>query len=195
MATVLKSHRREHHLQTIEADCPAKRIAEFAPRGANGGKGEFIVRLMVDTSRFTIEMTLDFDQGTTEFRTSVGEMGGSKRRFQRPPSLLRVLTPEFVPFFVFDGELAHALLDPKKTRAREALEVQFQLSSLNQFSRLMERYWEEKTRNSTAKGDKGLTQRRNKYALTFSCLATWLKTRLFRLRFLVRCCNFQAATM
>ena len=113
-------------------------IAEFAPRGANGGKGEFIVRLMVDTSRFTIEMTLDFDQGTTEFRTSVGEMGGSKRRFQRPPSLLRVLTPEFVPFFVFDGELAHALLDPKKTRAREALEVQFQLSSLNQFSRLME---------------------------------------------------------
>ena len=142
-------------------DDPAS-IAEFAPRGANGGKGEFIVRLMVDTSRFTIEMTLDFDQGTTEFRTSVGEMGGSMRRFQRPPSLLRVLTPEFVPFFVFDGELAHALLDPKKTRAREALEVQFQLSSLNQFSRLMERYWEEKTRNSTAKGDKGLTQRRNK---------------------------------
>ena len=134
-------------------------ISEFTPRGASGGKGEFIVRLMVDTQRFTIEMTLDFDQQEVGFRTT---RLSSVARFQRPPSLLRVLTPEFVPFFVFDGELAHALLDPKKTRAREALEVQFQLSSLNQFSRLMERYWEEKTRNSTAKGKKGLNQRRNK---------------------------------
>lgn len=135
-------------------------IAEYAPHSSADGKGEFIVRLMVDASRFTIEMTLDFEQRRAEFRTSLGT--GSAARFQRPPSLLRVLTPEFVPFFVFDGELAHALLDSKKTRAREALEVQFQLSSLNQFSKLMDRYWDEKTRNSTAKGEKGLTQRRNK---------------------------------
>ena len=140
-------------------DDPA-RIAEYAPRGGSGGKGELIVRLMVDTSRFTIEMTLDFEQKRAGFRTTW--LSSSVSRFQRPPSLLRVLTLEFVPFFVFDGELAHALLDPKKTRAREALEVQFQLSSLNQFSRLMERYWENKTRNSTTKGEKGLTQRRNK---------------------------------
>lgn len=134
-------------------------ISEFTPRGAGSSTGEFIVRLMVDRKRFTVEMTLDFDQRKSGFRTT---WASSVARFQRPPSLLRVLTPEFVPFFVFDGELAHALLDPNKTRAREALEVQFQLSSLNQFSRLMERYWEEKTRNSTAKGEKGLNQRRNK---------------------------------
>lgn len=134
-------------------------ISEFAPHGTDGGRGAFEVQLMVDDRRFTIEMALDFDQRKAEFRTT---WTSSVPRFQRPPSLLRVLTPEFVPFFVFDGELAHALLDPKKTRAREALEVQFQLSSLNQFSKLMERYWENKTRNSTVKGKKALTQRRNK---------------------------------
>ncbi|PZP39256.1 MAG: hypothetical protein DI601_25540 [Azospirillum brasilense] len=134
-------------------------IAEFAPRGASRGRGAFDARLMVDDRRFTIEMALDFDQGKVDFRTT---WTSSVPRFLRPPALLRVLTPEFVPFFVFDGELAHALLDSRKTRAREALEVQFQLSSLNQFSKLMDRYWEDKTRNSTAKGEKGLTQRRNK---------------------------------
>lgn len=134
-------------------------IAEFAPRGASGGRGAFEARLMVDDRRFTIEMTLDFDQRRVDFRTT---WTSSVPRFQPPPALLRVLTPQFVPFFVFDGELAHALLDPRKTRAREAFEVQFQLSSLNQFSKKMDRYWEEKTRNSTAKGEKGLTQRRNK---------------------------------
>lgn len=134
-------------------------IAEFAPRGATGGRGAFEARMIIDDRRFTIEMALDFDQQKAEFRTT---WTSSVPRFQRPPALLRVLTPEFVPFFVFDGELAHALLDPKKTRAREALEVQFQLSSLNQFGKEMDRYWEEKTRNSTVKGEKGLTQRRNK---------------------------------
>ncbi|SDQ80443.1 hypothetical protein [Paraburkholderia tuberum] len=134
-------------------------IAEFAPRGASASRGVFEVRLMVDDRRFTIIMTLDFEQPKVEFRTT---WTSSVPRFQRPPALLRVLTPDFVPFFVFDGELAHALLDSKKTRAREALEVQFQLSSLNQFAKLMDRFWEEKTRNSTAKGEKGLTQRRNK---------------------------------
>jgi DNA sulfur modification protein DndD len=134
-------------------------IAEFAPRGSTGGRGTFEARLMVDDRRFTIEMELDFDQRKVGFRTT---WSSSVPRFQRPPALLRVLTPEFVPFFVFDGELAHALLDPKKTRAREALEVQFQLSSLHHFSKLLDRYWEEKTRSSTVKGEKGLTQRRNK---------------------------------
>ena len=114
---------------------------------------------MVDDRRFTIEMTLNFDIQDVDFRTT---WMSSVPRFHRPPPLLRVLTPEFVPFFVFNGELAHDLLDPRKTRAREALEVQFQLTSLNYFSTLMDRYWEQKTRNSTAKGAKGLTQRRNK---------------------------------
>lgn len=134
-------------------------ISEFAPLSVGGARGTFTVRLMVDDRRFTIDMTLDFELMKAEYRTT---WASSVPRFQRPPTLLRVLTPGFVPFFVFDGELAHALLDPRKTRAREALDVQFQLSSLNQFKKKMDDYWEEKTRNSTAKGEKGLTQRRNK---------------------------------
>jgi predicted nuclease with TOPRIM domain len=137
------------------------RITEFAPWGSSGGRGDFEVRLMVDDRRFTIEMGLDFEQRKAGFRAT---WTSSVPRLLPPPALLRVLTPEFVPFLVFDGELAHTLPDPKKTRAREALEVQFQLSSLHQFGKLMDRYWEEKTRNSTARGEKGLTQRRNKLA-------------------------------
>lgn len=142
-----------------EAWTDATSITEFAPHGTSGGKGEFIVRLMVDASRFTIEMTLDFEEKKALFRTT---LSSSEARFRRPSALQRVLTPEFVPFFVFDGELAHDLLDPKKTRAREALEVQFQLSSLHQIGKEMDRYWEAKAQNPNADGKKLLAQRRNK---------------------------------
>ena len=135
-------------------------VAEFAPHGTAGEDGKFDVRLMVDGERrFTIEMTFRFDTGKVDFHTT---WRGVETEFLRPEPLLRVLTPEFVPFFVFDGELAPALLDPKKTQAREALEVQFQLTSLNHFSVLMEQYWEDRTRNSTVKSEKGLTQRINR---------------------------------
>lgn len=136
-------------------------ISEFAPHRTEAVAGSFVVRLQVDTRRFTIEMSLDFNSQKVEFRTT---WISSVPRFKRPPPLLRVLTPEFVPFFVFNGELAHDLLDPRKTRAREALEVQFQLTSLNQFVKLMDQYWEDKARHSTTKGGKGLTQRRNRLA-------------------------------
>ncbi len=142
-----------------EAWADSNRISEFAPHRKEVGNGEFKVRLLVDGRPFTIEMFLHFDIRRVDFRTT---WISSVPRFQRPPSLLRVLTPEFVPFFVFNGELAHDLLNPKKTRAREALEVQFQLTSLNHLSGLLDKYWEDKTRNSTARGAKGLTQRRNR---------------------------------
>lgn len=135
-------------------------LREYAPRGSTEGRGSFELRLLVDGSRrFTVEMALDFASATTHFRST---WDSSSTRFKPPPSLVRVLTPDFVPFFVFDGELAHALLDPKKTRARQALEVQFQLTSLTQFRNAIGRYWDEKAKNSTVKGDKGLTQRRNR---------------------------------
>jgi DNA sulfur modification protein DndD len=137
-------------------------LQEFAPRGSSGGRGQFDVRLLVDGRRYTIEMTLNFERQQDEYRTTLPN--GSSVGFKKPPSLVRILTPDFVPFFVFDGELAHALLDPKRTRAREALEVQFQLTTLNGFRNKLDRYWELKSRNSTAKGDKGLTQRQNRLA-------------------------------
>jgi DNA sulfur modification protein DndD len=136
-------------------------IREYGPKANSGGRGAFELRLLVDERRFTIELGLDFDARRAEFRTT---WGSSVPRFVRPPALVRVLTPEFVPFFVFDGELAQSLLDPKKTQARQALEVQFQLSTLGQFRSSLDRYWENKTRNTTARSDKGLTQRQNKLA-------------------------------
>ncbi len=135
-------------------------LGEYAPRGATG-RGTFEVRLRVDKRRFTIEMALDFDEGKPYYRTT---WTSSVARFTRPPSLSRVLTPEFTPFFIFDGEMAQDLLDPKKTRARQALEVQFQLSNLLRFQGYLDEYWDEKSRNVSAKGDKGLTQRKNKLA-------------------------------
>lgn len=149
-----------HAMSGPEAWGDRSAIPEFAPRGSSGGRGQFDVRLLVDGRRYTIEMTLDFERQRDEYRTTLPS--GSSAGFKKPPSLVRILTSDFVPFFVFDGELAHALLDPKRTRAREALEVQFQLTTLNGFRNKLDRYWELKSRNSTAKGDKGLTQRQNR---------------------------------
>lgn len=149
-----------HALSGPEAWGDRGALPEYAPRGSTGGRGQFDVRLLVDGKRYTIEMTLDFERHRDEYRTTLPS--GSSAGFKKPASLVRILTSDFVPFFVFDGELAHALLDPKKTRAREALEVQFQLTTLNGFRGKLDRYWELKSRNSTAKGDKGLTQRQNR---------------------------------
>jgi len=149
-----------HAMSGPEAWGDRSTIPEYAPRGSSGGRGQFDVRLLVDGKRYTIEMTLDFERQREEYRTTLPS--GSSAGFKRPSALVRILTSDFVPFFVFDGELAHALLDPKKTRAREALEVQFQLTTLNSFRDKLDRYWEQKSRNSTAKGGKGLTQRQNR---------------------------------
>lgn len=149
-----------HAMSGPEAWGDRSAIPEFAPRGSQGGRGKFDVRLLVDGRRHTIEMTLDFQTRRDEYRTTLPS--GSSAGFNRTGPLKRILTPEFVPFFVFDGELAHALLDPKRTRAREALEVQFQLTTLSGFRSKLDRYWELKSRNSTAKGEKGVTQRQNR---------------------------------
>ena len=151
-----------HAMSGPEAWGDRSTISEYAPRGTSGGRGQFDVRLLVDGKRYTIEMTLDFERHRDEYRTTLPS--GSSLGFKRPASLVRILTADFVPFFVFDGELAHALLDPKRTRAREALEVQFQLTTLNGFRGKLDRYWDLKSRNSTAKGDKGLTQRQNRFS-------------------------------
>jgi DNA sulfur modification protein DndD len=106
--------------------------------------GTFVLSIMCDGRRYTIELLFDFVRGTLDTHTT-GSTGGKKHGFHPPLAVAKFLTPEFVNFFVFDGELAADLLDSKKTNADRAIEGLFQLQLLDEFNKLVESHWREET--------------------------------------------------
>src|SRR5690606_9769791 len=69
-------------------------ISGLRRRGDSGKKGEFVVRLNVDSHLMTLELKLDFESGSVKYRTSVGS--GVKEGFFPPKTIARFLTPAFV---------------------------------------------------------------------------------------------------
>jgi DNA sulfur modification protein DndD len=135
-------------------------IRDFAAPGGDGGKGTFVVRLNVSGKPLTFELVLDFDKGQTKYRTTVGS--GVRPGHSPPPEVRRFMRSDFVRLFVFDGELAGALLEPKQTRARDAIDSLFQLSLLGNVSDKFQEHWETHAGRVTAKEEKGLNRRRNR---------------------------------
>jgi DNA sulfur modification protein DndD len=139
---------------------PGSDLAELKGRDNETGTGRFIVELLVDDRRMTIELTANFSAQSVSYRTTLAS--SVVNGFRPPAALKRIFSEEFVPFFVFDGELAVRLLEPNQTRAEQALDAQFQLSLLQRVSTSLGQYWTNQTKNVTATQTKGLTQRRNR---------------------------------
>ena len=68
----------------------------------------------------------------------------------------------FVKLFVFDGELADKLLDSSESVASQAIDTLFQLYLLESIKVQAENLWKIRTKDKTAKGERGLTRRKNK---------------------------------
>lgn len=119
----------------------------------------FVTRLLVDEKRATVRMAVDFVSRSVTFQTTKG--GSKQEGFKPPTAVARVFTPEFTPFFIFDGELAQRLLDENGVRAEQAIDAHFQLSLLQRLSVLLTTYWE-KMAAGKAKAMTGLTRRRNR---------------------------------
>ncbi len=135
------------------------RVREYRKKGSTSPTGTFTLRLALNGKRLTVIMDFDFDAGRIKFRTTFGS--GQESGFRPPLELRRFMSEDFVNFFVFDGELADNLLSKKHTDAEKAVESLFQVHLLNRMADKVSEYWDEKTRDVTAKDDRGYTRRKN----------------------------------
>ncbi len=135
-------------------------VKEFRKPEPGVERGEFALRLEHDDRPLTLILEFDFEMGRVAYKTTWRD--GQELGFNPPQQLRRFLNETFVNFFVFDGELADDLRDPKKTDARKAIESLFQVDLLDEMKQSVEKYWVLQTRNETAKGQTGLTRSLNR---------------------------------
>lgn len=135
------------------------RVREYRKKGSTSSTGTFALRLSLNGKRLTVTMDFDFDTGRIEYRTTFGS--GQESGFRPPLELRRFMSEDFVNFFVFDGELAENLLSKRHTDAEKAVESLFQVHLLNRMAGKVAEYWDDKTRDVTAKDDRGYSRRKN----------------------------------
>jgi DNA sulfur modification protein DndD len=136
------------------------RVNELRKRTSDASSGLFELRLALNGKRLTVVMEFDFDSGRVDYKTTFGS--GQEDGFNPPFELRRFMTEEFVNFYVFDGELAENLLSKKHTDAQQAVESLFQVHLLSKMAHKVSEYWDERTRNVTAKDERGYTRRKNR---------------------------------
>ncbi len=138
------------------------KVRSFAKKGAKIDRGEFQIAFTINTARYTVTMSFDFEEGRMEFATTGG--AGLSPGFNIPTSMKEFLRPEFVPYFVFDGELAEQLLNHELPSAQEVIERLFRLDLFESIQVRVNDFWEKKVSQRGALDGKGLTQRRNRLA-------------------------------
>jgi len=142
----------------------ADKIKAFRRPGEEISEGRFILKLRVDERPLTFELTLDYEEGVARYRTTAPGSGGVNKGWVPPPAVRRFLNERFVRLFVFDGEFADRLLDPRESEADKAIDALCQLYLLEDIRQKALEHWQETTKKSGVKSDKGLTMWRNKAA-------------------------------
>lgn len=133
-----------------------EQVRQLRRRGDTGAEGRFTVKLLVNGRAMTIELILDFDKGTTRYRTTKIGSGGIEAGWQPSPEVHKFLSPEFLRLFIFDGEFADELFDPKQAEADRAIDALCQLYLLDDVSAFAEEEWERKSKDAGPKTDSGL---------------------------------------
>lgn len=134
-------------------------VREFRKRSPESESGTFEVRLLLNQRPVTIKLIFDFNVGTVAYKTTRSH--GQVNRFEPPADFTQFLNPSFVNFFVFDGELAHNLLDRRHTDAELVVESLFQISTLKSIKEEVGAYWNRRTEGLTATAERGRARRRN----------------------------------
>ena len=157
-------------------DWDKKKIKEMKKRDSDQEEGLFELQLTLDGDRYlTIGMYFDFELGQIDYKTTWGS--GQENGFRPPPELRRFMNRDFVNFYVFDGELAENLLSRDHTDAENAVESLFQIHLLSRMGKKVSGYWDDKTRNTTAKDEQGYTRRLKKLSQWRERLITLKKER------------------
>lgn len=135
-------------------------IEALARRGGEESEGEFRLRLLCNDELVTFILRFDFESGEVRYLTTL--RSGQKLGFQPPAGFERFLRPQFVEFFLFDGELADNLLSPKHTNAQTAIEDLFYLGTFTKIRGRVEDYWKEEIERRGASEKKGFNRRQNR---------------------------------
>ena len=133
-------------------------VAELADEGSP--EGRFVIRMGIDARLLTIDLLINFDEEKIRYTTTYG--GATHSGFRPPPFLQQIFSSDFVDLFVFDGELANALMDPEKTRAQQAMDAQFQLGILTGISQKLNENWRTYADSVGATETRGLMRRKNR---------------------------------
>lgn len=135
-------------------------VREFRKKGSTADEGRFEVTLSVDDKRVTIIMKLDFVEGTVSYLTT--RLDGQVTRFDPPHSVARFLSPDFVEYFVFDGELAADLLNREHTSAETIMDRLFQTHMLKIIQSWSDQHWQDHASTMGAVEERGFTRRKNR---------------------------------
>lgn len=141
---------------------PPEKVWQFRRRDDDELKGQFVVRLLVDERPLTFELTLDFENGSASYRTTKLGSGGIVEGWEPPPEIRRFLTPEFLRLFIFDGEFAARLFNPREAEAERAIDALCQLYLLGEVADFIESEWDEKSKKGP-KTESGLSKYRKEH--------------------------------
>lgn len=146
-------------------------LLEFQKKGVGRDSyGTFELKLKLNTQRVTVIMEFDFESQRVRYKTTRGH--GQVDRFDPPLDFRRFMSDNFVTFYVFDGELAEHLLDRRQVHAEAVVENLFQINLLDVVRKKVAEYWDNKTSNTTATEERGLTRRLNRRDRLSERLAT-----------------------
>ena len=134
----------------------SEQVMSFRRPGAENDRGLFEAHLLVDGRQLSVELTLDFAAGNATYRTTNPGSGGVMQGWRVPPAVHRFLTPEFLSLFIFDGEFADRLLDPRHHEAEKAIDALCQLYLLDHVREVVGEYWEAATHDVGARTSVGL---------------------------------------
>jgi DNA sulfur modification protein DndD len=135
-------------------------VRSYQKQSADVDRGSFEVSLQAGSNKVTIKLTLNFLDGTAEYETTHNK--GNKKGFHPPVGLRRFLDPDFVEFFIFDGELADRLLNPEKTDARQAIESLFQLQLFDTIQDRVWGYWVSRSEDKRIKNESVIENHKDK---------------------------------
>ena len=134
-----------------------EKVRSFKKERVESRNGEFSVELSYRQKTITVLLKFDFFSGSAEYFTTRGS--GQQPGHNLPNALKVILTKEFTRLFVFDGEEANNLLSPEFTKANQAIESLFKLSNFKLIENVTQDFFEEETKNATAKTVRGVKSR------------------------------------
>ncbi len=116
----------------------AEKVKTFRRANSAESEGSFVLRLAIDGDYLTFTLKLRFEAGTAQYTT---QFKSHNVTYHDPPnSVARFLRPEFVQLFIFDGEYADKLFDPRGAEAQKAVNSLFQLHLFEDISKAADEY-------------------------------------------------------
>ena len=122
--------------------------------------GVMEVRLQVNKKVVTFVMTFDYSQGKATYKSTY--KSGQNSGFVPPQEIKNFLNPQFINYFILDGELAEKLLNDDQAAAQDVIDALFQVDSLKKIASKVEDYWSQHAAGVTTKTPQGLTRQKNR---------------------------------